>query len=322
MINLHAGNLRIPRFEKPVYVVAGGMTDFRKRYPEKNASELCADAFNMAVRENDLKVSMQEFKSLVNFCVYSQFADHFGDQLLAGAKIHDYLGLDPLGNIEVKTGGATGGHAVLAGALAAGARLIKQVEVLAIARDDNGFVIETSKGRVRAGRVLNAAGGWSSQVARMVGLEMPARAYPIQMIVTEPVPPLVDHLLAYADRHLTLKQVENGNIIIGGGWRAELDRETQYPKVSRDSFEGNLWVAQRVVPALKHIHVIRSWAALNMSADGAPILGEAPGVPGFYNATTVNGVTLGPLIGQLTANMMRTGQIDPSLKQFSLARFG
>ena len=79
MITFGAGNLRIPRFEKPVYVVAGGLTDFRKRYPEKNTSELCADALNMAVHENDLKVSMKEFKGLANFCVYSQFADHFGD---------------------------------------------------------------------------------------------------------------------------------------------------------------------------------------------------------------------------------------------------
>ncbi|NUQ49287.1 MAG: hypothetical protein HUU27_05140, partial [Phycisphaerae bacterium] len=46
------------------------------------------------------------------------FADHFGDQLLAAAKVHDYLGFDPLGNIEVKTGGATGGSAVLAAAQA------------------------------------------------------------------------------------------------------------------------------------------------------------------------------------------------------------
>ena len=136
MIHLTPGNLRIPRFEKPVYVVAGGMTDFRKRYPEKNASELCADAFNMAVRDNDLKVSMREFKSLVNFCVYSQFADHFGDQLLAGAKIHDYLGLDPLGNIEVKTGGATGGHAVLAGALAIASGYANLVPVVGWERMD------------------------------------------------------------------------------------------------------------------------------------------------------------------------------------------
>jgi len=118
MLQFGPGNLRIPRFERPVYVVAGGLTDFRKRYPEKNTCELCLEALRMAVEDNDLKVSPDEFRRMVNWCVYSQFADHFGDQLLAAAKIHDYLGFDPLGNIEVKTGGATGGSAVLAAAQA------------------------------------------------------------------------------------------------------------------------------------------------------------------------------------------------------------
>lgn len=118
MITFGEGNLRIPRFARPVYVVAGGLTDFRKRYPEKATEELVVEAFNMAVLENGLKVSMPEFKKMVSFCVYSQFADHFGDQLLAAARVHDALGLDPVGNFEVKTGGATGGHAVLAGAMA------------------------------------------------------------------------------------------------------------------------------------------------------------------------------------------------------------
>lgn len=118
MIKLSETNLRIPQFMKPVYVVAGGITDFRKRYPEKNSCELCMEALRMAVIENDLKVSVEELRRQVNWCVYSQFADHFGDQLLAAAKVHDYLGFDPLGNIEVKTGGATGGSAVLAAAQA------------------------------------------------------------------------------------------------------------------------------------------------------------------------------------------------------------
>lgn len=116
MIRFGKGNLRIPRFEKPVYIVAGGMTDFRKRYAEKATEELVAEALRMAVLENDLKVDMAEFKDMVNYCVYSQFADHFGDQLLAAARVHDALGFDPLGNIEVKTGGATGGHAIMAAA--------------------------------------------------------------------------------------------------------------------------------------------------------------------------------------------------------------
>lgn len=118
MIRFGTENLRIPKFERPVFVVAGGLTDYRKRYPEKNTCQLCCEALRMAVEENDLKVDPEEVRRSVNWCVYSQFADHFGDQLLAAAKVHDYLGFDPLGNIEVKTGGATGGSAVLAAAQA------------------------------------------------------------------------------------------------------------------------------------------------------------------------------------------------------------
>ena len=109
MIRFGPGNLRIPTYEKPVFAVAGGLTDFRKKYPEKNTCELTMEATRMAFEDNDLKVGPEELRRRVNLCVYSQFADHFGDQLLAASKVHDYLGFDPLGNIEVKTGGATGG---------------------------------------------------------------------------------------------------------------------------------------------------------------------------------------------------------------------
>src|SRR3989344_8200413 len=118
MLTFGNGNLRIPRLERPVYAIAGGMTDFRKAYPEKQTTELCMDAVRMAVLENGLGVDVKEFKRMPNFCVYSQFADHFGDQWLAAAKMHDYLGFDPLGNVEVKTGGATCGSAILAGVIA------------------------------------------------------------------------------------------------------------------------------------------------------------------------------------------------------------
>ncbi|MEK7566843.1 MAG: thiolase domain-containing protein [Patescibacteria group bacterium] len=136
MIKFGKGNLRVPELSRPVYVVAGGMTDFRKAYPEKQSTELCMDAMRMAVLENDLKVDLAEFKRMVNFCVYSQFADHFGDQLLAAAKMHDYLGFDPVGNIEVKTGGATGGSAILAGVTAVASGYASVVPVIGWERMD------------------------------------------------------------------------------------------------------------------------------------------------------------------------------------------
>jgi acetyl-CoA C-acetyltransferase len=110
MIKFTERNLAAPKQMRPVYVVAAGQSDFRKKYPEKKTEELCVEAFRMLALENDLKVDgVQELKGNIHSCFYGHFADHFGDQLLGEALIHDRLGLDPLGNVGVKTGGATGG---------------------------------------------------------------------------------------------------------------------------------------------------------------------------------------------------------------------
>jgi acetyl-CoA C-acetyltransferase len=116
MIELQPGNLRVPKWTRPVYVVAAGTTDYRKRYPEKKLDELAMTAFRMLLEENDLKRDPLAVKGLVNFACYGEFADHFQDQLLCEAKVHDYLGLDPLPNVGIKTGGATGGSTLLMGA--------------------------------------------------------------------------------------------------------------------------------------------------------------------------------------------------------------
>ena len=116
MIEFATGNLRVPTWTRPVYLVAAGTTDFRKRYPGKKLEELCMMAFRMLLEENDLKCDPLAVKGFLNFACYGEFADHFQDQLLCEAKVHDYLGLDPLPNAGIKTGGATGGTAMLMGA--------------------------------------------------------------------------------------------------------------------------------------------------------------------------------------------------------------
>ena len=213
------------------------------------------------------------------------------------------------------------GPAVLDAALAAGARLFRETEVLAIERAGSAFHLHTTRGPFRAGRLLNAAGGWAARIAAMLGVSLPVRASPIQLIVTEAAPPLLGHLLAYADRHLTMKQMEAGNLVIGGGWPSDLDPGSTRARVRRESVEGNLWVAHRVLPALRSLHVIRTWAAMNVMADGAPILGEVPGVPGFFTATTVNGLTLGPVLGRINADLLRTGRTGRELAPYTLDRF-
>jgi glycine/D-amino acid oxidase-like deaminating enzyme len=203
---------------------------------------------------------------------------------------------------------------------ARGARVITRTSVIAIRREGSHFVVTTTRGEIRARKVVNASGAFASRIGAMLGLQVPVFGAPLQMIVTEAVAPLISHLLAHADRHLTLKQASNGNVLIGGGWTAGLDPVHQHPRPLIDSIEGNLWVAQHLVPQLRRLRVIRTWAAMNINIDGAPILGEHPGMPGFFNAVTSNGYTLGPMVGHITASLV-LGRHVAGISLFSIERF-
>jgi glycine/D-amino acid oxidase-like deaminating enzyme len=222
---------------------------------------------------------------------------------------------------EGKINPLKGTHGIYRGAVALEQRFAVNVEVLNVIREAAGFRIETPRGWYRARIVVNAAGAWASQISGMVGTPVPVHGAPLQMIVTEPVAPAVHHLLAHVDRHLTMKQMQHGNFILGGAWTAGYDAVTGYPTCLRDSLEGNAWVARRVVPSLDGVHILRSWAAMNINIDGAPIVGEMPGVPGFYNTVTSNGYTLGPIMGRITSDLITRGKTGWDISDFTLARF-
>lgn len=107
MIKFSDQQLKIPQLAKPVYLATVGMSKFDRAFPNTRTEELCIQAFRAA---SDLvKMTPAELKKFIHTAYYGHFADHFGDQLLGEAVIHDRLGLDPLGNAGIKTGGATGG---------------------------------------------------------------------------------------------------------------------------------------------------------------------------------------------------------------------
>lgn len=205
-------------------------------------------------------------------------------------------------------------------ALRAGARLLCGAEVQAIARNGAAWHVYTSKGEVRAGRVVNATGPWAARIGRLVGLDLPVTGTVQQVIVTDPAPPQTRHLIALANRHLSLKQQANGSFLVGGGWFGGFDPATGRSQALCRSIEGNLWVCGRVLPVLHGLHVVRAWTGINPAIDRAPILGEAPGVPGFFNTITANGYTLGPIVGRLTAEAILYGEsVDP---HYRVDRFG
>jgi glycine/D-amino acid oxidase-like deaminating enzyme len=203
-------------------------------------------------------------------------------------------------------------------AQAHGARLLRGAEVHQIERSGQGWAVTTAKGTITAGRVVNATGPWAARAGRLVGLNLPVTGTVQQVIVTEPAPVMTRHLVAVANRHLSLKQQASGGFLIGGGWFGGFDAATGRSSNLRRNIEGNLWVCERALPAVKALSIVRSWTGINPAIDRAPLLGEA--LPGFYNTVTANGYTLGPAVGQITAEAILHGEtIDP---RYTLARFG
>ena len=201
------------------------------------------------------------------------------------------------------------------------ARLLRSTDVTELERVRNGWRIQTNRGVIRAGRVINAAGPWARQIGAMAGLDVPVYSAPLQMIVTDQAPPLVEQLVAHADRHLSLKQLASGGVVIGGAWTACYSERQNMNVTIRESIEGNLWTASRVLPELAGLHVLRSWAGMNVNIDGAPIIGEVPAAPGFFNAVTSNGYTLAPAIARLTADLICRGRTDIDIDPYRLERF-
>ncbi len=160
MIEFGEGNLRVPKLSRRVFLVGAGMTDFRKFYPEKQSTELCLEALKMAVL--GMGITPREFLRMVNYGVHSQFADHFGGQLLAEAKDHDYAGMDPIGNVGVKTGGATGGTAANTAIMAVASGYASFVPVIGWERMDE---VDTRQGNAyiasAACRDFESHLGWS-----------------------------------------------------------------------------------------------------------------------------------------------------------------
>ena len=163
-----------------------------------------------------------------------------------------------------------------------GARLECGVALTGLRTGADGFEAGTSTGPITARRVVNCAGAEAAAVAAMVGVELPLQGFPIQVNVTEPVAPLVRHLVYSAGRRLTLKQARSGGLLIGGGYPARLDAAGR-PVVDPAQVRANLAAAIRTVPALAQAQLLRSWAAIvNGTADWRPILGEVPRVRGFW----------------------------------------
>ncbi len=196
-------------------------------------------------------------------------------------------------------------------------------EVTAIQIEDGEIKgVDTTKGMVKTPLVINAAGGHSPEVARLAGVELPAKTYPLEAFVTEPVKPLLDPALICLDTLTYLSQTARGEFVAGA------EGETILPSHSiRSTFSFLEMAAEKAVqliPALAQAALLRQWTGIiDMTPDLGPLLGEVEEIKGFILDCGWGGYGFMacPAGGKLLADYLIDGVKPPQLVPFALSRF-
>ena len=82
--------------------------------------------------------------------------------------------------------------------------------------------------------------------------------------------------------------------------------------MSAQSLARNLKVAVEIVPDTASLNIVRTWAAIvNGTHDWMPVIGELPGVPGYFlNYVPWMGFTGAPASGRIVASLVQ-GKLPP-----------
>jgi sarcosine oxidase subunit beta len=212
--------------------------------------------------------------------------------------------------------------AFASGATAKGVHVIQHRRVTGLLRDDAGRVVgvETAEGPIRAGTVLSATAGWSTQVAAMAGVRLPIRTHPLHAFVTNDFEQGLDKIVASTELACYVSQTERGQMLMG----AEFDSQPSFSRISSfDALRSYAYKLTMLLPFLRSMRILRTWAGIcDISADWSPIMGET-GVPGFLITTGWGtwGFKAIPAGGEQMAELIATGRTPELIAPFSLARF-
>ena len=99
---------------------------------------------------------------------------------------------------------------------------------------DKGRVtaVQTSRGEIKTGTVVNATAGFCSIVSKLANIELPVVTHPLQAFVTEPLTPFLDHVVVSATLHVYASQTDRGELVIG----SEIDPYSSYSTRSTLAF--------------------------------------------------------------------------------------
>ncbi|MCR4397725.1 MAG: FAD-binding oxidoreductase [Firmicutes bacterium] len=280
-----------------------------------------------ALKESGIQVEMLDRRAVAD-------REPFLDGEYDGAT---YCGLD--GRVDPLN--LTRGFAAAASRLGAGFSFYNSVASVVV-RGDRVTGVVTSLGFIACRVLILASGVWTAALLEPLGLHVPIKPRRGIVLVTEPVPPLLNHVVLDARyiavkfgmrsgdetcgafEHygvgLALEQTADGNILIGNTREfVGFDRRVAVEPVSAVRS-----YALRVAPRLGGIGIIRSFAGLRpYTPDGLPLLGPVEGVEGLVLAAghEGDGIALSPITGRIVADYVCSGMVSREMRACLPGRF-
>jgi sarcosine oxidase subunit beta len=202
-----------------------------------------------------------------------------------------------------------------------GVDIIQGCEVTDFIRDGERVAgVVTNRGTIHAGKVGLAVAGHTSVLGAKAGLDLPIESHVLQAFVTEPLKPLVHHVVAYGADHFYVSQSDKGGLVFGGG----LDGFNSYAQrgtlaAVRDVAEA----AVALMPCISRLRLVRHWGGvMDMTPDASPIISPTP-VDGLYlnGGWCYGGFKATPASGWCFAHTLATGAPHPLNAAYALDRF-
>ncbi len=205
-----------------------------------------------------------------------------------------------------------------------GVRFVEGTPVTAIGRSGGAVSSVTTPGESVATRlVVDAAGAWAAEVARLAGVELPITPLRRQIFVTERVPglerefPLTVEFASGLYMHR-----ESGGVLLG--MADPRDGPGFDDSVNWDFLPDVVERAMARLPLLERAAIRTAWGGLyEDTPDKHPIVGHVAGVDGFVSAAgfSGHGVMHAPAIGELVAELLVDGRSSLDLGPLRASRF-
>ncbi|MGQ0549653.1 MAG: FAD-dependent oxidoreductase, partial [Armatimonadota bacterium] len=223
--------------------------------------------------------------------------------------------------------------ALARGARSRGAQIHTETEATGIVvRQGRVAAIETTRGTIRTPVAVCAGGIWSRQIAAMAGVTVPIYPVEHQYLITAPIDGMDPKMPVVRDPDLLIYFREEIRGLCVGGYERDpiswalngIPHDFTHRLLPPDweQFEPLARATAFRIPAFERAEVHKIINGPDgFTSDGAPILGEAPGVRGLFVACAGSGIAMGGGVGKVVAEWIVEGQPGFDVWRMDIRRF-